>query len=203
MDREVLLELVGRNFSVRAIAGELNTSYTNVRYWLKKYNLKTLPTSKRTWTEGDLILAVSKSTSMAQTIKSLGLSEKSAGNYVTIKRNVEALGLDTSHWLGQAWISDPGKSRFLRTPLSEILVEGSSYSTSNLRVRLIEEGLKEQKCESCGISEWLGRSIPLELDHINGVSNDHRIENLRILCPNCHALTPTWRGRNNRKAKKP
>lgn len=52
------------------------------------------------------------------------------------------------------------------------------------------------KCESCNLEEWLGNKIPLELDHINGVNNDNRIENLRILCPNCHALTPTYRGKN-------
>jgi 5-methylcytosine-specific restriction endonuclease McrA len=58
---------------------------------------------------------------------------------------------------------------------------------------LINEGIKEHKCELCGITEWNGKPAPIELDHINGKHTDNRIENLRILCPNCHAQTPTWR----------
>lgn len=199
MDREILKKLIDRNLSVRKIAEELDTSYTNVRYWLGKHDLKTLSTSKRTWTDEDLVVAVSSSSSMAEVLRRLGLSDSSAGNYTKIKKHVEDRGLDTTHWLGQAWSSDPEKSKFLRTPMEEILVEGSTFGTSSLRVRLIKEGLKREECESCGISEWLGKKLPLELDHINGVPNDHRIENLRLLCPNCHALTPTWRGRKNKK----
>lgn len=83
-----------------------------------------------------------------------------------------------------------------------IVVENSSYtSTFRLRNRLIEFGLKEAKCESCGLAEWLGKNIPLELHHANGVNNDHRLANLQLLYPNCHALTESYRGKNQRKCK--
>jgi len=81
-------------------------------------------------------------------------------------------------------------------PLSEILVKDSIYQSNKLRKRLIKAGLKSHQCETCGLVEWLGSPIPLELDHINGDKHDNRLPNLRIICPNCHALTDTYRGKN-------
>jgi hypothetical protein len=85
-------------------------------------------------------------------------------------------------------------------PLEKILVEHSSYvSTHHLKERLLKEGVKEHKCECCGSTKWMGEPIALELHHINGVKDDLRIENLQILCPNCHAFTDNYRGRNINK----
>jgi 5-methylcytosine-specific restriction endonuclease McrA len=82
-------------------------------------------------------------------------------------------------------------------PLEKILIENSTYVSSNdLRQRLIKEGIFEYRCMGCGLDTWLDQPIPLELDHINGSRSDQRLENLRLLCPNCHALTPTYRGKN-------
>ncbi len=64
----------------------------------------------------------------------------------------------------------------------------------------LRAGLKQKRCEECGIDSWMGQPVTLVLDHINGINNDNRLENLRILCPNCHALTETWCGRNRRSA---
>lgn len=84
--------------------------------------------------------------------------------------------------------------------LQAVLVSGSTEKSSELKRRLIAEGLKSARCEQCDRDEWQGGPIPLELDHINGRNTDNRIENLRILCPNCHAQTQTYRGRNIGKA---
>lgn len=65
-----------------------------------------------------------------------------------------------------------------------------------VRRRLLEEGLLRYECYECGIKEWFGERLPLHLDHINGIKNDHRLENLRMLCPNCHSQTKTFGGRN-------
>ena len=81
---------------------------------------------------------------------------------------------------------------------SEYLVENSVVQSFKLKGRLIAEGLKEHKCECCGITEWNGKPAPIELDHINGNHHDNRLENLRILCPNCHAQTDTYRGKNKK-----
>ncbi len=155
--------------------------------------------SRTRWSDDQLREAVPASITMAEVLSMLGLSPTGAGNRVTVRKKIEDLGLDTSHWKGQSWVGHrdffPGKMS-----LEDILVEGSRYSTSCLLKRLVKEGLKERRCEWCLLSEWRELPISLEIDHINGVSNDHRIENLRVLCSNCHAQTPTWRGRNNRKS---
>lgn len=81
------------------------------------------------------------------------------------------------------------------------MVEGSTYQTNKLRKRLLKEGLKKHICETCNNTEWNGKPIPLELSHKNGDNSDHRFENLELICPNCHAQTDTYRGKNWGKAK--
>lgn len=83
-----------------------------------------------------------------------------------------------------------------KKPLDLVFSNVLPYRTLHLKLRLFEEGLKERKCEWCGITEWNGQPAPLELDHIDGNSQDNSFENLRVLCPNCHAQTPTYRGAN-------
>jgi 5-methylcytosine-specific restriction endonuclease McrA len=87
-----------------------------------------------------------------------------------------------------------------KRPLKSYLVENSPYQSNKLRIRLLVEGIKPHQCEVCGNSTWNNKLIPLELDHINGVNNDNRLENLRIICPNCHAQTEHYRGNNWGKA---
>ena len=84
-------------------------------------------------------------------------------------------------------------------PLEELLVENTNWQSNKLRRRLLESNVKEHKCEVCSLSTWNGRPIPLELDHISGDKTDNRLENLRMLCPNCHAQTDHYRGRNMKK----
>lgn len=74
--------------------------------------------------------------------------------------------------------------------------EHPQYQTFKLKRRLLTEGIKDNRCEICGISEWNNKPINCELDHINGDRTDHRLTNLRILCPNCHSQTDTFRAKN-------
>ena len=98
-----------------------------------------------------------------------------------------------------------GRGTHKKSPSNKIelnnILTGShpSYQTNKLRLRLIKEGVKEQKCEVCGISEWNGKEISLELHHMDGDNSNHKIENLKIVCPNCHSQTHTYRGKNIRK----
>ena len=103
--------------------------------------------------------------------------------------------------LGQAWLRGRPNPHVRCRPLDEVLRAGSRVNTNRLKQRLIREGLRQANCECCGLSEWNGLPIPLELDHVNGWRDDNRLENLRVLCPNCHARTETYRGRNIGKAR--
>lgn len=86
-----------------------------------------------------------------------------------------------------------------RIPLEELLVQDRPVNRRNLKKRLIEVRLLKPECYICGIKTWLDKLLSLQLDHINGKKNDQRIENLRLLCPNCHSQTETFAGRNSRK----
>jgi hypothetical protein len=120
------------------------------------------------------------------------------GNHLTLRRYVEQIWqISTDHF-------DPDRARNdalqkARIPLSHILVEASTYSRSHLKSRLFKEGLKSRECELCGQGElWNGKRMSLILDHVNGVADDNRLENLQIVCPNCAATLDTHCGRQNR-----
>lgn len=120
---------------------------------------------------------------MAQLLKQLGL-RVAGGNYANMKRILQKLQVDCSHWKGQAWNKN------------DMLKDWSKYTRAvNLKPHIIS--LRSHKCEGCNLTEWLGRPIPLEIEHVNGNRTDNRLENLKLLCCNCHALTDTWRRRKD------
>ncbi len=152
----------------------------------------------RKWSKIDLDKAVKESRSIRQVLTCLGLKE-AGGNYSQIKKYLQLYNIDISHFVGRSWSKGVSKQFSPRIPLESILVQNSSYQTYKLKKRLFRARLKPQNCEECG---WARISadgrLPLELDHINGDSRDHRLENLRVLCPNCHSLKATHRGANRK-----
>jgi hypothetical protein len=151
--------------------------------------------SLRDCEEDDLVDAVKSARSFAQVLRNLDVSP-GGGNQEHLKRWIARLGLDVDHFLGQGWRKGSTTPVIPAWPLERVLLVGRLGNTSRLRDRLINEGLKEPKCEVCGLDTWNGLTIPLELDHINGRRDDNRLMNLRLVCPNCHAQTETYRGRN-------
>jgi hypothetical protein len=90
------------------------------------------------------------------------------------------------------------RARGQQLPLAILLARSDR---SSIKRRLLEEGILKNTCGECGISEWRGRTLSVQIDHINGDCSDHRIEKLRMLCPNCHSQTETFGGRNSRKSR--
>lgn len=136
--------------------------------------------------------------SRAELARRLGLNPSNGSVQRRLRQRIEELGLPTEHLRGQAWARGRPTRSVRRRPLEEILVRDSPYrgATSSLRERLIAGGLLARRCAGCGITEWQGRSAPLQLDHVDGDPTNNLLANLRLLCPNCHALTATYCGRN-------
>lgn len=154
----------------------------------------------RSWTTEQLKQALSSSHSYRQILFKLHLIP-AGGNYKQIKKYIQELRLPIEHLTGKGWNKGlRGIGKPLLT-LQEILQQNTTFQSYKLKKRLYEAGLKEKRCEECGWHDCSadGR-IPLELDHINGDNHDNRIDNLRILCPNCHSLKPTHRGKNRKRA---
>lgn len=157
--------------------------------------------SRRSWSEEQLRNAVQESYSVRAVLKKLSLVP-AGGNYVQIQQAIADYDIDRSHFKGSAWNKDLVGITSPRTPLNEVLCKGSRIQSFKLKARLFHANLKPRYCEQCGWSKIAedGR-LPLELDHINGDRYDNRLENLRILCPNCHSLQATHRGRNKKQAR--
>ena len=156
----------------------------------------------RSWTTEQLKNAVTKSLSYRQVLAKLGLRE-AGGNYDQVKKYIAELKLDIKHFKGRAWNKGLRGIGVPRLALEEILVENSYFQSFKLKKRLFAAGLKEPLCEQCGWAEETPDGyLPLELDHMNGNRHDNRIENLRVLCPNCHSLQPTHRGRRLKGKKR-
>jgi 5-methylcytosine-specific restriction endonuclease McrA len=156
---------------------------------------------RTSYTEEDFVNAVKNNYSVRSCLLALGLNA-TGGNYAVFKKRVKALGLDTSHFTGQGHLKNRTHDWSKKKTLEEILVADSDYTNRNqIKKRLLTEGLMTYECSSCGIADWQGQPLSLHLDHINGINNDHRLENLRLLCPNCHSQTSTYAGRN--KPRKP
>jgi hypothetical protein len=157
---------------------------------------------KRRWSENELRQSARKAKSIRQVLKFLGLKE-AGGNYSQIKKYLTEFKIDTAHFTGMGWSKGMHGIGKPRLSLESILAKGSTFQSFKLKKRLFKAGIKKPECEFCGwAKEAFGGRIPLELDHINGDSTDNRIENLRVLCPNCHSLQPTHRGLNRKKKTK-
>ena len=123
--------------------------------------------------------------SIAQMLEKLGYSNKAGGSYHVVKKYLQEYQIDTSHWTGQGW----SKGQQLKD-----WSQYNSYKSS--KKHLITE--RSHRCELCGLTDWRESSIPLEVHHKDGNRTNNEYDNLQLLCPNCHALTDTWRGKGKK-----
>lgn len=148
------------------------------------------------YTEQQLREAIKTSFSIKECLRKLNVTEDSGGNYNTFHSYVKQLNLDTSHFTGQLW----NKSRILgpKYPLDDYLTNKRYITSHKLRKRLIKDKIFNHQCQSCNNITWLNKPIPIELHHKNGIHTDNSISNLELLCPNCHTLTDTYKGKNRK-----
>lgn len=144
----------------------------------------------------DLLNLVSKSVSYKEVLNYFGLENK-GNNFKTLRHRMIEDGIDFSHF--------KSRKEYLKifqepTPLEFILIENSSFNRTHLKNKLLKNNILKNECYVCGqLPIWNGKPLSLQLDHINGISNDNRIENLRILCPHCHSQTENFAGKNKHR----
>ena len=150
---------------------------------LKKYTLSQLQE------------AVASSVSIRQCLQKLNVAAY-GGNYSGFHKAIKFYNIDTSHFTG---MNLTGRTLPLRRKsINEYLSKNSNIQSFKLKKYLLAEDIFKPTCSSCNLSNWLTGSIPLELDHIDGDNSNNELSNLRLLCPNCHALTSTYRGKNKK-----
>lgn len=195
-----LREAIASSFTKKEAIEKMGLKYSSsasqqMSRWINTYEIdithfnRKLP-HRRKWTTLQLQKAVETSKSFFEVAKKLSLT--TTGTMLKrIRGYADDLKLDYSHFHKRE-VAGGGRC------LKEILVKDSPHRcTNSLKKRLVKEGLFIYKCSSCGIKEWQGKPIALQMDHINGINSDNRLENLRLLCPNCHSQTETWGNKNN------
>jgi hypothetical protein len=154
--------------------------------------------SNRKYTLEQFKQAVQESNSIAQTLTKLGLACK-GGNYQSFNKYVKENNIDTSHFTGQRW--NKGQTLGPKRDIQDYLSNKQTITSYKLKNRLIREKLLLPQCNICKNTTWQNMPIALELHHKDGNSSNNNIENLELLCPNCHAFTDNYRGKNQKRAK--
>lgn len=182
MTRDRVEQLLARGLSQSEIARELCLSKSTVNYHCRKLGMRADPRFARRYDWEDVQRAIDdEGLSMRQCMKRFGFCSET--------------------WAAAVRRGDI-VPRPRAIPIDELLVAGPRRQRGHIKSRLLKEGLKENRCEICGLSEWLGKPIGLELHHVNGDGNDNRLENLMLLCGNCHSQTDNWGGRGVARLKR-
>jgi hypothetical protein len=176
--RALIGQLRDAGLSYAAISRRLGVSKATIAYHARRLGVPADDTCARRYDWNEVQTAIDEGLTLQQLIDRFGFARAS------YTQAVRRGAIKPREWM---------------IPIEELLVVGRKTSRGHLKARLIKEGLKENRCEECGISEWRGKPLSIELHHVNGRKLDNRLENLRFLCGNCHSQTHTWGGRNARK----
>lgn len=139
--------------------------------------------------KSQILIWIDENKSKAFIAKELGCKQE------TLNKYLEKMGIEYAG-------NQSGRGQQKRKPkmtLKDYLENSEDIQTNKVRKKILEEGLKPHRCECCGLEEWMGKPIPLELHHKDGDRHHNELENYELLCPNCHAFTDSYRGKNSRK----
>ena len=138
-----------------------------------------------------------ESESYRELAEKIGYAPDSGGNIRVIKEMIKKYNFDISHFKGQGHTKNIGR---YKKPIEKYLNNETKITSHKLRMRLIKEGIFEEKCYCCGLKDWLGQSIPLELHHKDGDKDNNSLDNLELRCPNCHYFTNNYKSKNRKYA---
>lgn len=196
--RDEILRLRSEGMSYGEITKKLNCNKSTVAFYCSgRYLLRKVDEEKeRAKKEYEEIVCnlVKECQNISQVCKSLG-KRATNNNYLFIEKIIEKYNLDISHFC----VDYSNKKHHKPYTKEEIFCENSPMSTSKARDATIKFGVKEWRCERCRRTDWEGEKIPLQIHHINGDNRDNRIENIQLLCPNCHTLTDTYCGKKKKR----
>lgn len=151
---------------------------------------------KYDWNKERVEKAVKNNTCYADVLRDLNIPI-AGNNGSTLRRKIEEYNIDISHFTYTSKIK--GAQQYVKA--EEYLKKGSHVKTFKLKEKLIKEGYKENKCELCGITEWQGKPLVMQLHHIDGDNTNNELSNLQMLCPNCHSQTDNFCGSANKTEK--
>jgi len=205
--KQNLEQLVNECSTLTEVLNKMNVSKSSFKKLKIKLNEHEIDyskfyISKTKYEKNNLIVVIKTSYSLREVLYKLKVKQV-GGNYKTLKKYIELYNINISHFTGQGYNVGDKFKQFSsnKIDLNDILINNSTYTnTTRLKKRLIKKELLKNKCYECGIDpKWNNKILVLQLDHINGINNDNRLKNLRILCPNCHSQTKTFCGSNNKK----
>lgn len=195
---EIIFLIHNYEKGVEFCSKKLQRTKLGVTKKLKKLGFK-FPKIKEKYRKDNIEIIIKESKSIGEVLEKLNL-RRAGGNYAVIKKYIILYNLDTTHFTNKNNSISNVVENFVKKSLETYLVENSTASRGNVKRRLLKEEVLKNVCSLCGQDEnWNGMKISLILDHINGVYNDNRLENLRIVCPNCNAGLDTHTGKNIKK----
>lgn len=204
---EEFIKIVNASVNIRDALQQMNLaleggSYSSFMRRCERLNVKINYNKHNEIPDCNIIAECKNNISVKAVLTALNLNNSNGSNVRWIKTKIKTLNIDTSHFLGMGYLKGKSHAWNKKMEFEEIFIQNSKFSNrKTIKKILLSKNLLEYKCYHCDIKEWNSKEISLQLEHINGVNNDNRVENLTLLCPNCHSQTSTFAEKNKGSKK--